>query len=295
MQLHACATRRSSPHLTVPLPPHHTTPPTHPHTHTLQRLALLDELFAHVVPHLGGKKAPRDFPASEDASLSVGMFSALLMQMVQARVGGGGAGGTGGGGAREGASRATMAAACARRCCITQLAPPPSCPPPQTPPGLCRPARHGLRPRAHGGQLPLGRRRVRRLLGALPGPLGRGGLWVGRGGWVGRFGGGVHRWWRRARGACCLPWCASAGGGQEAHTRRLHPPLSTASPAHPSARAQARAARGEAGGEGASDLRDLLSSIVSDLLSAAHQPAWPAACYLLVSGGRVCVFVCVRL
>ena len=128
MQLHACATRRSSPHLTVPLPPHHTTPPTHPPTHTLQRLALLDELFAHVVPHLGGKKAPRDFPASEDASLSVGMFSALLMQMVQARVGGGGAGGTGGGGAREGASRATMAAACARRCCITQLAPPPLAP-----------------------------------------------------------------------------------------------------------------------------------------------------------------------
>ena len=249
MQLHACATRRSSPHLTVPLPPHHTTPPTHPHTHTLQRLALLDELFAHVVPHLGGKKAPRDFPASEDASLSVGMFSALLMQMVQARVGGGGAGGTGGGGAREGASRATMAAACARRCCITQLAPPPSCPPPQTPPGLCRPARHGLRPRAHGGQLPLGRRRVRRLLGALPGPLGRGGLWVGRGGWGGGGGGGggyglvaVFTGGGDGRGGpAAYPGArVPEGGRKRTHADCTHPCPPPRPPTHPHVHRRAR-------------------------------------------------------
>jgi hypothetical protein len=44
----------------------------------------LDELFAHVVPHLGGgTRVPRDFPASEDARTCIQMLTAAVLQMIQ--------------------------------------------------------------------------------------------------------------------------------------------------------------------------------------------------------------------
>ena len=68
-----------SPATDVPPPP----PP-------LQWGALLEELFAHVMPHLaGGPRAPRDFPASEDARTCIQMLTAAVLQMIQVPVVGG--------------------------------------------------------------------------------------------------------------------------------------------------------------------------------------------------------------
>lgn len=51
---------------------------------------LLDELFVHVMPYLpGGPRAPRDFPASEDARTCIQMATAAVLQMIQARPAGG--------------------------------------------------------------------------------------------------------------------------------------------------------------------------------------------------------------
>ncbi|PSC68988.1 nipped-B B isoform X2 [Micractinium conductrix] len=56
---------------------------------------MIDELFAHVIPHLpSGPKAPRDFPAAEDAGgggaaaagCHIQMITAALLQMIQACV-----------------------------------------------------------------------------------------------------------------------------------------------------------------------------------------------------------------
>ena len=50
---------------------------------------LLDELFTHVVPYLsGGPRAPRDFPASDDARTCVQMLTAAVLQMIQVGLGG---------------------------------------------------------------------------------------------------------------------------------------------------------------------------------------------------------------
>ena len=68
----------------------------------LQWGTMIDELFAHVIPHLpSGPKAPRDFPAAEDAGgggaaaagCHIQMITAALLQMIQ--VGGWEAGGDG--------------------------------------------------------------------------------------------------------------------------------------------------------------------------------------------------------
>lgn len=45
---------------------------------------ILEELSAHVIPHLeGGQRAPRDFPASEDARTCIQMLTAAVLQMIQ--------------------------------------------------------------------------------------------------------------------------------------------------------------------------------------------------------------------
>lgn len=57
----------------------------------LQWGTILEELCAHVVPHLeGGPRAPRDFPASEDARTCIQMFTAAVLQMIQVGLPGGG-------------------------------------------------------------------------------------------------------------------------------------------------------------------------------------------------------------
>lgn len=72
-----CASKSPSHYSTL-----HTTPlPLPP---SLQWGTLLDEFFAHVVPYLPtGPKAPRDFPASEDARVGVQMAAAAVLQMIQ--------------------------------------------------------------------------------------------------------------------------------------------------------------------------------------------------------------------
>lgn len=48
---------------------------------------ILEELSSHVIPHLeGGPRAPRDFPASEDARTCIHMFTAAVLQMIQVGV-----------------------------------------------------------------------------------------------------------------------------------------------------------------------------------------------------------------
>lgn len=54
----------------------------------LQWGTVLDELFSHVVPHLsGGPRAPRHFPASEDARTCIQMLTAAVLQMIQVGLG----------------------------------------------------------------------------------------------------------------------------------------------------------------------------------------------------------------
>ncbi|KAL4427666.1 hypothetical protein ABPG75_001755, partial [Micractinium tetrahymenae] len=55
--------------------------------HPAQWGTILEELSSHVIPHLeGGLRAPRDFPASEDARTCIQMFTAAVLQMIQACV-----------------------------------------------------------------------------------------------------------------------------------------------------------------------------------------------------------------
>ena len=83
-----------------------------------QRGTILDELFAHVAPYLPtGPKAPRDFPASEDARTCIQMFSAAVAQMIQV--------GLRGADSDLAAAQGTQAHRCKKWLALSPLRPPP--------------------------------------------------------------------------------------------------------------------------------------------------------------------------